>query len=197
MEDSATYETPVIWRKFGANCRHCCNHPVWAEYTCRRRRVRPVSVTGGSCHNPRAGADRSIAAPDASEFKGKSFVRQLAIRMRVKPFVPSGPRRVAMQQNEQSYELICLGTSVPQTIEGDTKGSWQLPSTLACRGKQHVSLRPSSRSSGSAAEGVYPRHRPFHQRHPAGCRQRQGGASCLGPHKEPIDIAIQDLVFAD
>ena len=27
----------------------------------------------------------------------------------------------AMHQNEQAYDLLCLGTSVPQTIEGDTK----------------------------------------------------------------------------
>ncbi len=27
----------------------------------------------------------------------------------------------AMYQNEQAYDLLCLGTSVPQTIEGDTK----------------------------------------------------------------------------
>ena len=27
----------------------------------------------------------------------------------------------ALHQNEQAYDLLCLGTSVPQTIEGDTK----------------------------------------------------------------------------
>ena len=27
----------------------------------------------------------------------------------------------ATYQNEQTYDLLCLGTSVPQTIEGDTK----------------------------------------------------------------------------
>ncbi len=32
-----------------------------------------------------------------------------------------GFRAGAMHQNEQAYDLLCLGTSVPQTIEGDTK----------------------------------------------------------------------------
>ena len=27
----------------------------------------------------------------------------------------------ATHQNEQAYDLLCLGTSVPQTVEGDTK----------------------------------------------------------------------------
>ena len=27
----------------------------------------------------------------------------------------------AVHQNEQAYDLLCLGTSVPQTVEGDTK----------------------------------------------------------------------------
>ena len=39
----------------------------------------------------------------------------------------------ATHQNEQAYDLLCLGTSVPQTVDGDTKSfsisyiDWQHP----------------------------------------------------------------------
>jgi type I restriction enzyme R subunit len=44
----------------------------------------------------------------------------------------------ATHQNEQAYDLLCLGTSVPQTIEGDTKSftieyiDWKHPENNAC-----------------------------------------------------------------
>ncbi|MBN1547833.1 MAG: type I restriction endonuclease subunit R, partial [Syntrophaceae bacterium] len=55
------------------------------------------------------------------EFKGNthSFTEntiQNAIQM-LKGFRATG----AAHQNEQAYDLLCLGTSVPQTVEGDTK----------------------------------------------------------------------------
>jgi len=43
----------------------------------------------------------------------------------------------AAHQNEQAYDLLCLGTSVPQTIEGDTKSfiidyiDWKNPANNA------------------------------------------------------------------
>jgi type I restriction enzyme, R subunit len=55
------------------------------------------------------------------EFKGKSHpFTENAIQNAVqalKAFRATG----AIQQNEQVYDLLCLGTSVPQTVEGDTK----------------------------------------------------------------------------
>ena len=55
------------------------------------------------------------------EFKGKSHLfTENAIQnavQKLKSFRATG----AMHQNEQAYDLLCLGTSVPQTIEGDTK----------------------------------------------------------------------------
>ena len=55
------------------------------------------------------------------EFKGKSHpFTENAIQNAVqalKNFRATG----AMHENEQAYDLLCLGTSVPQTVEGDTK----------------------------------------------------------------------------
>ncbi|MCF8051656.1 MAG: hypothetical protein K9L59_10505, partial [Desulfobacterales bacterium] len=52
----------------------------------------------------------------------------------------------ALYQNEQAYDLLCLGTSVPQTVEGDTKSftidyiDWQHPenNTFHCTGEYKV-----------------------------------------------------------
>jgi len=44
----------------------------------------------------------------------------------------------ATHQNEQAYDLLCLGTSVPQTVEGDTKSftidyiDWKNPQNNSC-----------------------------------------------------------------
>ncbi|MDY6854201.1 MAG: type I restriction endonuclease subunit R [Thermodesulfobacteriota bacterium] len=55
------------------------------------------------------------------EFKGKTHpFTENAIQNAVqalKAFRATG----ATHQNEQAYDLLCLGTSVPQTVEGDTK----------------------------------------------------------------------------
>ncbi len=52
----------------------------------------------------------------------------------------------AIHQNEQAYDLLCLGTSVPQTVEGDTKSftinyiDWQNPgrNTFHCTAEYKV-----------------------------------------------------------
>ncbi len=67
------------------------------------------------------------------EFKGRTHpFTENAITSAVqalKAFRATG----AMHQNEQAYDLLCLGTSVPQTVDGDTKSfsiqyiDWQHP----------------------------------------------------------------------
>lgn len=80
------------------------------------------------------------------EFKGKTHpftenAIQNAVQV-LKAFRATG----ATHQNEQAYDLLCLGTSVPQTVEGDTKSfnidyiDWKTPdrNTFHCTAEYKV-----------------------------------------------------------
>ena len=65
--------------------------------------------------------DRHIRERCRFEFKGqsRSFTENAVVNavQALKAFRATG----ATHQNEQAYDLLCLGTDVPQTVDGDTK----------------------------------------------------------------------------
>ena len=99
----------------------------------------------------------------------------------------------AMQQNEQAYDLLCLGTSVPQTIEGDTKSfmvnyiDWRNPeeNTYHCTAELKVE-RIGQQKHYIPDIVLFVNGIPLVVME---CKR----SAYLDTHKEPIDLAIQDL----
>ncbi len=99
----------------------------------------------------------------------------------------------AMQQNEQAYDLLCLGTSVPQTIEGDTKSfmvnyiDWNNPeeNTYHCTAEFKVE-RIGQQKHYIPDIVLFVNGIPLVV---IECKR----SAYLDTHKDPLDLAIQDL----
>ena len=99
----------------------------------------------------------------------------------------------AMQQNEQAYDLLCLGTSVPQTIEGDTKSfminyiDWNNPEENSYHCTAEFKVERIGQQKYYIPDIVL-----FVNGIPLVVMECKRSAY-LDTHKEPIDLAIQDL----
>ena len=99
----------------------------------------------------------------------------------------------AMQQNEQAYDLLCLGTSVPQTIEGDTKSfmvnfiDWRNPEENIYHCTAEFKVERIGQQKHYIPDIVL-----FVNGIPLVVMECKRSAY-LDTHKEPIDLAIQDL----
>lgn len=193
MEDSATYETPSYLEK--VQCQlpalQLLIHMGWTYLppeACVRLRDGRLGTT---ILEPVL--TEFIRRAGRFEFKGqvRSFTEnaiQNAVQT-LRAFRATG----AMQQNEQAYELLCLGTSVPQTIEGDTKSfmvnfiDWR----VAENNTYHCTAEFKVERIGQ--QKVYiPDIVLFINGIPLVVMECKRSAY-LDTHKEPIDIAIQDL----
>lgn len=99
----------------------------------------------------------------------------------------------AMQQNEQAFDLLCLGTSVPQTIQGDTKSftvnyiDWRNPEENIFHCTAEFKVERIGQQKHYIPDIVL-----FVNGIPLVVMECKRSAY-LDTHKEPIDLAIQDL----